>query len=51
VTKKKVAGVRVQQVAHTEAAYLIDAQGFERALFIWPYTADAVSKELAATTS
>lgn len=51
VTRKKVAGVPVQQVAHTEAAYLIDAKGFERALFIWPYTAGAVSKALAATTS
>jgi len=51
VTKKKVAGVPVQQVAHTEAAYLIDARGYERALFIWPYTADAVAKTLAATTS
>ena len=51
VTKKKVAGVSVQQVSHTEAAYLIDAKGDERALFIWPYTASAVSNALAATAS
>jgi cytochrome oxidase Cu insertion factor (SCO1/SenC/PrrC family) len=50
-TTKTVAGVRVRNVAHTEAAYLIDGNGDERALFIWPYTADAVTKALRATTS
>lgn len=52
VARKKIAGVEVQQVTHTEAAYLIDAHGWERAVFIWPYTASAVSKALAlAATS
>jgi cytochrome oxidase Cu insertion factor (SCO1/SenC/PrrC family) len=51
VSRKKIAGVSVQQVSHTEAAYLIDADGWERAVFIWPYTAGAVSKALAATSS
>jgi cytochrome oxidase Cu insertion factor (SCO1/SenC/PrrC family) len=51
VTKKKIAGVPVQQVAHTEAAYLVDAQGYQRALFIWPYTSSAVTHELAASSS
>jgi cytochrome oxidase Cu insertion factor (SCO1/SenC/PrrC family) len=51
VTHKKVAGVEVQQVSHTEAAYLIDANGWERAVFVWPYTANAVSKQLALTAS
>jgi cytochrome oxidase Cu insertion factor (SCO1/SenC/PrrC family) len=51
VTKKKVAGVEVQQVAHTEAAYLVDADGWERALFIWPYSPSAVTDALAATAS
>lgn len=50
-TTKKVAGVRVRDVVHTEASYLIDGNGDERALFIWPYTADAVTKALRATTS
>jgi cytochrome oxidase Cu insertion factor (SCO1/SenC/PrrC family) len=50
VTHKKLAGVTVQQVAHTEAAYLIDANGWERAVFVWPYTASAVTKALAATS-
>jgi cytochrome oxidase Cu insertion factor (SCO1/SenC/PrrC family) len=47
-SSKTVAGVKVRQIAHTEASYLLDRDGFERALFIWPYTADAVSKELRA---
>jgi cytochrome oxidase Cu insertion factor (SCO1/SenC/PrrC family) len=50
VTRKKIAGVEVQQVSHTEAAYLVDANGWERAVFVWPYTASAVSKALAATS-
>lgn len=37
------------EVVHTEASYLIDARGYERALFVWPYTAAAVAKALAAT--
>jgi cytochrome oxidase Cu insertion factor (SCO1/SenC/PrrC family) len=51
VTRKKVAGVELRRIAHTEAAYLIDADGYERALFIWPYTAGAVTEALAATSS
>lgn len=42
VTTKKIAGVRVRYVAHTEAAYLVDGSGHERALFVWPYTTDTV---------
>lgn len=48
VSDKTVAGVKVRQIVHTEASYLVDPEGYERALFIWPYTADAVSKELRA---
>ena len=36
-TTKKLAGVTVHTIAHTEGAYLIDAKGYERALFLWPY--------------
>jgi cytochrome oxidase Cu insertion factor (SCO1/SenC/PrrC family) len=45
-TTKTVTGVRVREVTHTEASYLIDADGYERALFLWPYSADAVTKAL-----
>jgi cytochrome oxidase Cu insertion factor (SCO1/SenC/PrrC family) len=43
VQTKTVAGVTVHQVTHTEAVYVIDAKGDERALFIYPYRADSVA--------
>jgi cytochrome oxidase Cu insertion factor (SCO1/SenC/PrrC family) len=46
VTTKKVAGIAVRNVAHTEASYVIDAAGYERALFLWPYRADGVASVL-----
>lgn len=30
------------EIVHTEAAYLIDADGYERTLFLWPFTAQNV---------
>ena len=48
---KVIAGVRTQTVSHTEASYLIDANGDQRALFLWPYTAGAVEQSLRATAS
>jgi cytochrome oxidase Cu insertion factor (SCO1/SenC/PrrC family) len=48
VETKKLAGVTVHEVAHTEAAYVIDAQGDERALFIYPYRADTVARAVAS---
>jgi cytochrome oxidase Cu insertion factor (SCO1/SenC/PrrC family) len=47
---KRVAGVKVRQIVHTEAAYLVDADGYQRALFLWPYSADAVRRELRAAS-
>ena len=38
VTKKTIAGVNVREITHTGAAYLIDANGHERALFLYPFT-------------
>ncbi|MHB8470131.1 MAG: SCO family protein [Gaiellaceae bacterium] len=46
VTTKRVAGVTVHTIAHTEAAYLVDASGHERALFLWPFSAAAVRASL-----
>lgn len=43
VQTKTLAGVTVHQVAHTEAVYVIDARGDERALFIYPYRAQSVA--------
>jgi cytochrome oxidase Cu insertion factor (SCO1/SenC/PrrC family) len=50
-TTKTVAGVKVHTIGHTEAAYVIDAQGFQRALFLWPYSAAGVVRALRALTS
>jgi cytochrome oxidase Cu insertion factor (SCO1/SenC/PrrC family) len=49
-TTKKLAGVTVHTVAHTEGAYVIDAKGYERALFLWPYSADGVVRTLRTLT-
>jgi len=46
VTTKKLAGVTVRNVAHTEGAYVIDRSGYERALFLWPYSARGVARVL-----
>jgi cytochrome oxidase Cu insertion factor (SCO1/SenC/PrrC family) len=43
---KKVAGVTVHQISHTEAAYVLDARGDERALFLYPFTASDVERTL-----
>ena len=42
VETKHIAGTAVHFVYHSEMAYLIDAQGYERALLTWPYTAQQV---------
>ena len=49
-TTKTVAGIKVHTIGHTEAAYLIDAKGYERALFLWPYRAAGVVQTLRALT-
>jgi cytochrome oxidase Cu insertion factor (SCO1/SenC/PrrC family) len=46
VSTQKIGGVTVHEVAHTEAAYLVDRDGYERALFMWPFTAAAVERSL-----
>ena len=45
---RTLAGVTVHEITHTEAAYLIERSGHERALFLWPFTQSAVR---AAITS
>jgi len=46
VTTKKLVGVVVRNVVHTEAAYLVDSKGYERALFVWPFRAADVEAAL-----
>ena len=35
--KETVDGITVHDVAHTEASYVIDAAGYQRALFLYPF--------------
>jgi cytochrome oxidase Cu insertion factor (SCO1/SenC/PrrC family) len=48
---KKVAGVTVHTIGHTEAAYVIDSKGYQRALFLWPYSANGVVRTLRSLAS
>ncbi len=38
VVNKTLAGTTVHYITHTEASYLIDPAGYERALFAWPFS-------------
>jgi len=44
ITRRVTAGITVHQVDHTEAAFLIDPRGYERALFIYPFAAADVER-------
>jgi hypothetical protein len=50
-TSRKIAGVTVHSIIHTEAAYVVDAAGYQRAIFLWPYSADAVTQTLRKLTT
>jgi cytochrome oxidase Cu insertion factor (SCO1/SenC/PrrC family) len=45
---RTLAGVTVHEITHTEAAYLIDRSGHERALFVWPFTARTVENTVTS---
>jgi protein SCO1 len=51
VQRKVFAGVAVRQVAHTEGAYVIDGNGYERALFLYPFRADDVARAVKNVVS
>ena len=46
IQTKKIAGIEVHQIGHTEAAYVIDRTGHQRALFLWPYDTAGVVRAL-----
>ncbi len=48
VTTRKIAGTTINYITHTEAAYIIDATGHERALFLWPFYPQDVERTLRA---
>ena len=51
VHTKTLAGVTVHTVDHTEAAYVIDPQGYERALFLYPYRSGDVVNAVRRVTA
>jgi cytochrome oxidase Cu insertion factor (SCO1/SenC/PrrC family) len=51
VSTQTIAGIRVRHVGHTEAAYVIDRDGYVRALFIWPYAAKGVVATLRSLSA
>ena len=38
VVTKRLAGTTVHYITHSEASYLIDPAGYERAMFAWPFS-------------
>jgi protein SCO1 len=46
VTSKKIDRTTINYITHTEAAYIIDATGHERALFLWPFYPQDVQRTL-----
>ena len=47
-TVRTLAGVTVHEITHTEASYLIDRSGHERALLLWPFTQSTVRDAIAS---
>lgn len=46
VQTKHIAGTTVHYITHSEMAYIVDRNGYERALFSWPFSAKSIQKEL-----
>jgi len=47
-TVRTLAGVTVHEITHTEASYLIDRSGHERALLLWPFTQSIVRDAISS---
>lgn len=50
VTTRRIARTAIRYITHTEGAYIIDATGHERALFLWPFYPQDVERVLARVT-
>jgi cytochrome oxidase Cu insertion factor (SCO1/SenC/PrrC family) len=48
VATRTIAGIKVHRITHTEAAYVIDPRGYERALYLYPFRAQEVEHSLAS---
>jgi cytochrome oxidase Cu insertion factor (SCO1/SenC/PrrC family) len=43
---RKIAGVTVHEITHTEGAFVVDRTGHQRALYLWPFRAADVERTL-----
>ncbi len=50
VVRKRIGSIKINYITHTEAAYVIDASGHERALFVWPFYSQDVEHVLRGLT-
>ena len=50
VATQTIAGIKVHRIAHTEAAYILDSKGYERALYLYPFRASDVERTLRSLT-
>ncbi len=48
---KTIQGVTVHNISHTEAAYLVDGRGYERALYVYPFLASDLEETLRQLAS
>lgn len=46
ITTKRIASTTIKYITHTEAAYILDPTGHERALFLWPFYPQDVERIL-----
>ena len=46
VATKTIAGIKVRRITHTEAAYLVDPSGYQRALYLYPFRTSDVERTL-----
>jgi cytochrome oxidase Cu insertion factor (SCO1/SenC/PrrC family) len=51
VTTQTIAGVKVHEITHTLASFLVDGSGHERALFVWPFAEPELERAIAAVHS
>lgn len=50
VVHKRIGSTKINYITHTEAAFVVDASGHERALFLWPFYPQDVERVLRNLT-
>jgi cytochrome oxidase Cu insertion factor (SCO1/SenC/PrrC family) len=46
LNSKTINGITVHEVVHTEASYVVDGSGFERAVYIYPFSGSDLAQEV-----